>query len=85
MPILQDTDDIEGGFIHLHDNDGSTAALLQSAASDSDDLDFSFASEGGFVPSQLTLAGAQRAARAQENNSSNVNRHPMPSNIFDDL
>uniref|UniRef100_A0A914YY17 Uncharacterized protein n=1 Tax=Panagrolaimus superbus TaxID=310955 RepID=A0A914YY17_9BILA len=87
IPILQDVDDdIEGGFHLLQDNHGSTSALLQSNASDSDDLDFSFASEGGFVPSQLTLAGAQRAARAQENTSSNANQqHPLPSNIFDDL
>uniref|UniRef100_A0AC35G736 LMBR1 domain-containing protein 2 n=1 Tax=Panagrolaimus sp. PS1159 TaxID=55785 RepID=A0AC35G736_9BILA len=89
IPMLQDYDDIEGGFISLHDNNiGSSSALLNSTASDSDDLDFSFATEGGFVPSQLTLAGAQRAARAQENNpslNSNNQHHPMPSNIFDDL
>ena len=87
IPILHDLDDDAEVGLLLEDNGPPTSALLapskpvtRSILTNDDDMDFSFASEGGFIPSQLTLAGVQRAARAQDSA-----HHPTPSNMFDDL
>uniref|UniRef100_A0A7E4ZU73 LMBR1 domain-containing protein 2 n=1 Tax=Panagrellus redivivus TaxID=6233 RepID=A0A7E4ZU73_PANRE len=74
VPILGDVESNEHESLYAPPNQASQGLLSN------DDLDFSFASEGAFQPSQLTLAGAARASSQQHSTT-----HPTSSSFFDDL
>jgi len=78
VPIMDHSEDVERGLL-LEDNAPHTSAILETPRRE--ELDFSFATEGGFMPSQLTLAGAQMAAEVQRQGKS----HPKSTSFFDDL
>lgn len=78
VPIIEHSNDVERGLL-LDDNDLPTSAILQPANGLAN-FDFSFATDGGFMPSELTLAGAQRISEVQKGQT-----HPKSSNFFDDL
>lgn len=78
---MEHSEDVERGLL-LEDNAPPTSTLLETPANDGNDYDFSFAAEGNFLPSQLTLANAQRASSMLNNGQQN---HPKSSNFFEDL